>query len=216
MVSVMERHIFFLDDDSQLHRVVRRILEEVGFRISCFDDPATCIARLRSQKCSLLITDLKMPETDGIEVLKEVKRLAPWVPVLIVSGYGDIPSAVEAIRSGAVDFIEKPLDKEGFLRKIESMLSQAGLPDPSLGRPLTQAETTVLSLVIDGKSSKEIASLLHRSVRTIEGHRSNLMHKLHAENILDLIERAVSMKLIDIIKKPELQRTAKALAAVRR
>ncbi|MHC4565795.1 MAG: response regulator transcription factor [Planctomycetota bacterium] len=193
-----EQHIFFLDDDPNVRNVVRRILEEVGMRISCFEDPATCIAKLRSRQCSLLITDLKMPETDGIEVLEEVKRLAPWVPVLVISAYGDIPAAVEAIKAGAVDFIEKPFDKAGLLRKIESALTEINFTDRSLGRPLTQAETTVLSLVIEGKSSKEIAKILHRSARTIEGHRSHLMRKLKAKSLLDLLLRVASMGLIDV------------------
>lgn len=211
MSGITGQHVFFLDDDLQLHRVVRRILEGVGIRISCFGDPATCLAKLRSQECNLLITDLRMPGTDGIEVLQEVKRLAPWVPVLVISGYGDIPVAVEAIKAGAVDFIEKPLDKAVFIRKIESVLSEVGYPDSDLGRPLTQAETTVLGLVIEGKSSKEIAKQLHRSVRTVEGHRSHLMRKLNAENIICLIKRVVSMGLIDANTKPELQKTVEII-----
>ena len=173
------------------------------------------MAKLRSHECNLLITDLKMPEMDGIEVLKEVKRLAPWVPVLVISGYGNIPTAVRAIKAGAVDFIEKPLDKVGLVRTVESMLSEIDSTDRSLGKPLTQAETTILQLVIDGKSSKEIARLLHRSRRTVEGHRSHLMHKLNAENLLDLVKRVVSMGLIDVKTKPELQRATEVLTAVR-
>lgn len=212
MANIEGQHVFFLDDDPHLHRVVRRILEGAGIRVSCFADPATCIAKLRSQECSLLITDLKMPDMDGIEVLREVKRLAPWVRVLVVSGYGDIPAAVEAVKTGAVDFIEKPLDKAGFIRKIESMLPEIDFTDCSLGKPLTQMETEVLQLVIDGKSSKEIAKRIHRSRRTIEGHRSHLMHKLGAESLFDLLKRVASMGLIDVKAKPELAKATETLA----
>src|SRR4030043_1530922 len=184
MTNIAGQHVFFLDDDPAIHEVVRRILEGSGIKVSCFSDPTTCMAKLRSQKCSLLITDLKMPEKDGIEVLKEVKRLAPWVSVLIISGYGDIPTAVSAIKAGAVDFIEKPLDKTGFIHKIKSLLSEIDSTDTYLGKPLTQAEISMLGLVIQGKSSKDIARLFHRSKRTIEGHRSHLMRKLNAENLI--------------------------------
>ena len=109
MADVEGRHVFFLDDDPEVRKVVRRILEGVGIRVSCFGDPGTCMAKLRSHDCSLLVTDLRMPATDGIEVLKEVKRIAPWVPVLVLSGYGDIPTAVRAMRAGAVDFLRSPL-----------------------------------------------------------------------------------------------------------
>lgn len=212
MANIEGQHVFFLDDDPHLHRVVRRILEGAGIRISCFADPVTCIATLRCQQCSLLITDLKMPEMDGIEVLKEVKRLAPWVPVLVISGYGDIPAVVEVVKAGAVDFIEKPLDKAGFVRRIESMLPGIDFTDRSLDKPLTQMETEVLQLVIDGKSSKEIAKRIHRSRRTVEGHRSHLMHKLGAESLVDLLKRVVSMGLIDVKAKPELARAMEILA----
>lgn len=211
MTNISEQHVFFLDDDPAIREVIRRILERSGFKVSCFSDPATCLAKLRSQKCSLLITDLKMPEKDGIEVLKQVKRLTPWVPVLIMSGYGDIPTAVKAIKAGAVDFIEKPLDKIAFIRKIRSMLPEIDATDTYLGKPLTQAEIGVLELVIQGKSSKEIASLFHRSKRTIEGHRSRLMRKLNAENLIDLAKRVAAMGLIDTRAEPGLMRLIEIL-----
>lgn len=216
MTNYTAQHVFFLDDDQEVRNVVRRILEGAAIRVSCFSDPPTCMARLRSQACGLLITDLRMPDTDGIEVLKEVKRLAPWVPVLVMSGYGDIATAVAAVKAGAVDFIEKPLDKASFLQKVKSTMPKTDSADDQLGVPLTQAETTILELVVDGKTSKEIARILHRSTRTIEGHRSNLMRKLNTHNLLDLIRRVVSMGLIDINTNPDLHRAMRILGTVHR
>lgn len=210
------QHVFFLDDEQEVRSAVRRILEGAGIRVSCFSDPPTCMAKLRSGVCSLLITDLRMPDTDGIEVLKEVKRLAPWIPVMVMSGYGDIATAVIAMKSGAVDFVEKPLDKASFLRKVRAIMPKTDSADSQLGIPLTQAETTVLELVVDGRTSKEIARLLHRSTRTIEGHRSNLMRKLNAHSLLDLVRRVVSMGLIDINTKPDLHRAMRILGTVHR
>ena len=212
----MKQHVFVLDDERSVREVIARVLEGAGISVICFGDPATCLARLRSQMCSLLITDLKMPAMDGIEVLTQVKRLAPWIPVLIISGYGDIPTAVRAIKAGAVDFIEKPVEKKDLIHKVKSILQQSASTDPSLDTPLTQAETTVLTLVLDGKSSKEIAKVLHRSTRTIEWHRSHVMRKLKAENMLDLVRRVVAMGLIDIAAKPELVSISSPLKATLR
>ena len=199
MVGNAERHVFVLDDEPEVCEVIRRILEEVGIKVSCFRDSAVCMAKLRSLTCHLLITDLKMPKMDGMELLKEVKRITPWVPVLIISGYGDIPTAVRAIKAGAVDFVEKPLNKMSFVEKVKSILPGGSFIDPQVGRSLTPTETNVLRLVLDGKSSKEIARQLHRSLRTIEGHRSNVKRKLNAENLFDLIKRVSTMELIDMV-----------------
>lgn len=206
MLNIAPQRVFFIDDEPAVCAAVARVLRGVGIEVDCFDDPATCLAKMRSQECDLLITDLKMPEMDGIELLEEVKRLTPWIPVLVISAYGDIPAAVRAIKAGAADFIEKPLNKSEFVGKVKSMLEERPYPDTQLGKPLTQMETEVLRLVIDGKSNKEIAKLFHRSTRTVEGHRSHLMHKLGADGLLDLLTRVVSMGLIDMTAKPELAR----------
>jgi len=203
MRGVAKQHIFLLGDEPGVREVAKRILEGAGIKVTCFADPTTCLVRLRSQHCHLLITDLKMPGMDGIELSMKVKRLAPWIPVLMISGYGDIPTAVRAIRAGVVDFIEKPLDKTMFMRKVESILPTDGFTDPDLGKPSTPAETNVLRLALDGKSSKEIAKLLHRSTRTVDGHRSNLMRKLDIDNPIDLAKRVAAMELIDITGKLE-------------
>lgn len=211
MFGTAEQHVFVLDDEPTVREILRRLLQKSGMKVTCFSDAATCLASLRCRSCNLLITDLKMPETDGIELLTEVRHLAPWVPVLLISGYGDIPTAVNAMKAGAVDFIEKPLDKTALIRTVRSILQRTSCFDPGIDNPLTQAETRVLSYVIDGKSSKEIARLLHRSTRTIEGHRSHLMRKLRAQGLLDLAKRAALMGLVDMRARPELARLAKTL-----
>ena len=183
------RHIFFVDDELKVRQVVAETLEQLSARVACFPCASDCLAQLGSQKCDLLITDLRLPEMDGIELLRRARLIAPWVPVLIVTGYGDIPTAVEAIKTGAADFIEKPLDKKSFVRKVKSLLPENG-NGKHLGEPLTQTEKRVLKLVLDGKSNKEIADLLNRSTRTIEVHRARVMRKLGADSLVDLVKRA--------------------------
>ncbi len=201
MADIAEQHIFFLDDEPAVREVVRETLEDSDFKVSCFGSPIECLARLRSQKCHLLITDLKMPGKDGIELLADVKHLAPWVPVLMITGYGDIPTAVKAMKAGAVDFIEKPLDKKNFVRKIRSVLKKNVSAHPDLGASLTRNETKILQLIVNGMGNKEIANLLHRSARTVEVHRAHLMHNLGVDNLVDLVKRVASMGLVDLEEK---------------
>ncbi|MFC1793053.1 response regulator transcription factor [Planctomycetota bacterium] len=201
MANIVEKHIFFLDDEPTVRKVVKETLEVSNFKVSCFGHPIECLARLRSKKCDLLITDLKMPEKDGIELLMDIQHLAPWVPVLMITGYGDIPTAVKAMQAGAVDFIEKPLEKKGFVRKIKSILEKNVSTHPDLGNSLTRTEKKILQLVIKGMSNKEIAVLLHRSQRTIEVHRAHTMHKLGVDNLVDLVKRVASMGLVDLQEK---------------
>lgn len=203
MANVAEHHIFFLDDEPKVREVVGETLEGAVMKVRCFARPADCLAQLRSKKCDLLITDLKMPEIDGIELLTHVKRLAPWVPVLVITGYGDIPTAVKAIKAGAVDFIEKPLVKETFIRKVKSILQKSTSTDTYLGKPLTRTEAKILKMVFDGKGNREIANLLNRSIRTVESHRAHIMHKLGVDNLVELIKRAVAMGLVEVPTEKE-------------
>ena len=198
MAPVADKHIYFLDDEPTIREVVRETLEDSHFKVNCFGDPIKCLSQLRFGKCNLLITDLKMPEKDGIEILLQVKQLAPWLPVLIITGYGDIPTAVKAMKIGAVDFIEKPLDKKKFVNKIRSII-QKNLPSYSdLDIPLTQTELRVLRLIVKGKSNKEIATMLNRSVRTIEVHRTRIYRKVGVDNLVDLVKRVLSMGMFGL------------------
>lgn len=198
MADIPERHVFFLDDESEVRKVVKETLEGADIKVTCFACPTECLAQLRSEKCDLLITDLRMPEKDGLELLADVKHLAPWVPVLMITGYGDVPTAVRAIKGGAVDFIEKPLGKKAFLQKVRSILRESAPVDVSVGQPLTRTEMSVLRCIIDGRSNRDIADMLHRSVRTVEVHRAHIMHKFGVDNVIDLIKLGVAMGLVNL------------------
>jgi len=185
VAKTAQRIIFVVDDEPQVCQTICESLEASGFEATSFNHPIQCLERISSKHCDLLIADLKMPNIDGIELMKQAKRLIPWLPVLIITGYGDIPTAVQAAQAGAVDFIEKPLSKETLLKKVKSMLSQNG----RLTNRLTKAEVSVLRLVAQGRSSSEIAHLLYRSTRTVELHRSHAMKKLGLCDFTDLLRR---------------------------
>ncbi|MHC4144954.1 MAG: response regulator transcription factor [Planctomycetota bacterium] len=198
MTNAPEQHVFIVDGELEALQAVCKTLASLGAEITCFVNPGRCLERLRAQKCDLLIAELKIPEMDGIELVTNAKRVAPWVPVLVITGHGDVPAAVRAIKAGAVDFIEKPLDKGSLVKTVKSILQKGTAPNGYVDKPLTWTENTILKLVIDGKSNREISELLGLSVRTIEVHRANMMEKLGVNNLLDLIKRAIALGLVDV------------------
>ena len=105
MTGKSKIHIFVVDDDSCLLDAICLFLKKEKFECVCFNNADDCLNRLRQQSCELLVTDVQMPDKTGIELLEEVTTFAPWVPVLVMTSYGDIPMAVKAVRTGAFDFI---------------------------------------------------------------------------------------------------------------
>ncbi|MHC4087260.1 MAG: response regulator transcription factor [Planctomycetota bacterium] len=195
MTSIAKQHIFFVDDNPEVRNAVGRTLKQVGAKVSCFACAADCLEKLRNQRCDLLITDVKMPGMSGIGLLREVKKLAPWLPVLVITGYADISMAIEAMRAGALDFIQKPLDRESFLSVVRSVLKRNAMADRLLGKPLTKTETIVLRLIMDGKTSREISDLLNVTIRAIEFHRRNIYKKFDVHNVVDLVKLVKDMGL---------------------
>ena len=182
-----------IDDDDCILDAVCSILEDARYECSCFSDADSCIGRLNTRTCDLLITDVKMPGMGGLEVLAQTKRLAPWLPVVVMTSYADIPMAVQAVKAGACEFMEKPFEIEPFLEVVESALKENELNDYMVGKPLTKAENVILRLILEGMSNKGIAYKLQRSERTVEVHRSHIMRKLDVDNVVDLVKRATSM-----------------------
>ncbi len=194
--------VFFVDDEPAVCAAVRETLEESNIPVRCFTHAAECLAQVCSGRCDLLIADLRMPEKDGMQLLQEVKELTPWVPVLIITGYGDIPTAVKAIKCGAVDFIEKPFGKAHFVQEVKSILEEQSrvVPLDSV-RTLTPRELKVLQLIVNGMDTKEIARTTKCAIRTVEAHRAGLMRKLGAHNLVELLKLAAAIGLIALPTK---------------
>ena len=192
--GVAEKLVYFVDDEPAVRRAVSQTIAAAGCRVVSFASAESCLAALEKENCDLLISDVNMPGMDGLALLKAIKEIKPALPVLLITGYGDIPIAVRAVKAGAYDFVEKPLDEATFLPLVEKILDRP-IPGVEGAETLTSAERRVLELVANGKSNKEIAYLLGRSIRTIENHRHHLMQKLHAENTADLVKTAIALGL---------------------
>ena len=189
----MKEHIYVVDDDACIGQAVVAHLEAARFKCTYFEKADDCLRQLNQQRCDLLITDLRMPGKDGMELLAEVRRITPWLPVLVMSAYGDIPLATKAVKAGAVDFVEKPIQWDSFIATVRTILKQNTPTNSLRNKPLTKTEKIVLQLILQNKSNKESAHILSRSIRTIEVHRSNIMKKFDANSVVELVKKAMSI-----------------------
>lgn len=204
--------IFLIDGKPLICSDIQRVFPPTGFEVKCFQKATECLNALDSHNCDLLITELKIHDADIVSLLKEIKTVTPWLPVLVITAHADVPSVVSAVRTGAEDVIEKPCDDEQLRARVKAILDNSGCNDNWLGRPLSRSEMRVLELVVDAKSNKEIAHMLHRSVRTVEVHRSHIMRKLGANNLIDLVKRAAVMGIIDLPAKSRKTRSRRVEA----
>lgn len=190
--------VFFVDDDPEVRSAVVDALNDLGCKVTCFANAVDCLEQLPKGNCNLLITDVKMPGMDGLTLLGKVKHVAPWISVMLITGFGNIPMSVRALKLGAQDFIEKPLDREVFLHKVKALLKQGDFTDIPIGQALTKTEKKILKLILDGEGNKQMAYKLQRALRTVERHRSNIMHKFGVDNIVDLVKKAGFISLDDV------------------
>ena len=189
--------VFFVDDDAGIRELISEELKGINCKVSCFANGTDCLEQLGKQNCNLLITDVKMPGMDGITLLSRTRRAAPWVSVMVITGFGDIPMSVRALKLGAVDFLEKPLDRKTFLHKVKTILKTDDFVDTPASQMLTNVEKKILKLILEGKGNKEIAYMFDRALRTVERHRSDIMHKFGVDNIVDLVKKAAHINLDD-------------------
>ncbi|MBW8017381.1 MAG: response regulator transcription factor [Planctomycetes bacterium] len=195
MTNMSKAHILVVDDDSCIRSSIKTILEHTGYRCTCFSSAEECLANLNSHDISLIVTDVQMSGKTGVELVTEVKRIAPWLEILVMTSYANIPMSVRAIKAGAYDFIEKPVNVDNFLKTIKTIVEQDKLKDFLNGKDLTKTEKIILRLILKGFCNKQIAGTLHRSIRTVEDHRNHIMRKLDAENVVDLVKKATAMGL---------------------
>ncbi len=190
-----KQRVFVVDDEPHVRNAMCRTLELVGYEVTGFGPATDCLAKIRAGRCDLLITDVFLPGMDGMELLSEAKCRMPSLPVLVVTGYGSVEMAVTAMDAGALNFMEKPLDRSSLLATVEAALKRTNRVGGHVRKPLTNAEIEVLRLILDGKGNKEIARLRHRSVRTIEDQRRCIMHKFGVDNPVDLIREVAIVRI---------------------
>jgi two-component system response regulator FixJ len=197
------QEIFIVDDDAGVRRSLRALLESTHFVVRDYPSAKAFLAEnIKAGGC--LIVDIRMPEMSGLELQEEVVKRAIALPVIIITGHGDVPLAVRAMRAGAIDFLEKPFDDEalfasvrrgletGRLERNRTAEAQAALELISL---LTPRERQVLEQLIAGRSNKLAAYELAISPRTIEIHRAHIMDKLNARSLSDLVRTALAASL---------------------
>lgn len=171
-------------------------LRYAGISPKYFLTAGACQEALVEQMCHLLVVDLDRNAGDALQLLTNFRLLNVNIPKLAIVGHGDIPRAVEAMRAGAANCLGKPVKTEKLILEIHTLLHDIRLDACSLKPPLTKRETTVLRLVLEGKTSHDIARALYLSPRTIEVHRSNIMRKLQATNVVQLVKAATSSGIL--------------------
>jgi FixJ family two-component response regulator len=192
--------IFVVDDDPAVRDVLTALFTRDGFQVTNFADGASLLASARTSTPVCIILDVHIPGRSGLDILKELNAQDYPAPIFIMSGQGHIPMAVDAIRNGALDFIEKPFRGSEIVTRVREAIeaqrrrrsaSNAAKATSSFhfpGRePLTRREQDVLTQIVAGSSSKEAGRHLGISPRTIEVHRARIMEKLGAKNAADLV-----------------------------
>ena len=194
-MNPQETHVFVVDDDPAVGAALRRAMESAGMCVNAFTSAKDCLAALSRHPCDVVITDVRMEGTDGLSLLQDLRRRFPWLQIIVVSAYGTVPLAVTAMKAGAADFLEKPLDRQELLSAVKSAMD-TGVQSVSFPREaLSYAEVQVLHFFLEGRTSKETATALNRSTRTVEAHRHNIMRKFGVHNAVQLAQKASTLWL---------------------
>lgn len=191
------REIFVVDDDAALRQTLALLLTAAGYRVSQYADASSFLAAARSSKPACVLLDVNLPDCSGLEALRTLHAENYSVPTLMISGASDIATAVEALKVGAVDFIEKPIEREALLARVRDALPQSAGKTSDVLAQLTRRERDVLAQITAGASNKEAAQRLGISPRTVEVHRARVMEKLCARNTAHLVRIALGADDID-------------------
>lgn len=192
--------VYVIDDDPAMRDSLEFLLDSAGFKVTLFDSALSFFAAVPGLGFGCVVSDVRMPGLDGIELLKRLKDDDKQLPVVIMTGHGDIPLAVEAMKLGAIDFLEKPFEDERLLTTISSALSRGPVErkDETVAADiaariatLSPRERQVLEGLIAGLSNKLIARDYNISPRTIEVYRANVMTKMQAGSISELVRLAM-------------------------
>jgi two-component system, LuxR family, response regulator FixJ len=193
--------VFVIDDDAAARETLSVALQEAGYDVICFADGAALLSRARHRIPVCVFLELRMADCTRLDILKKLRAENCPAPVFVTSANGDIAMAVDAIRSGAFDFIEKPFGGDDIIDRIEAAIDESeqpandGIAELSLHlpgcEPFTRREREVLARIAAGETNKEAARRLGLSSRTIEGYRASIMRKVGARNAAELLRRVL-------------------------
>lgn len=195
-VSAAHGKVFLIDDDDFILQVHAELLRSVGLEVSCFDSSSLFLQRYRQGGCECILSDLRMPEVSGLQLQAQLLEQAVDTPIIFITGHADVPTAVEAMRRGAFDYVEKPVHGQHLLDRVNAALTlsreryrqrQQRTSREARLALLTPQEGKIARWVVEGKSSREIAELDGISVRTVENHRARIMDKLHVTSVVEMV-----------------------------
>jgi two-component system response regulator FixJ len=197
-----DKTVCIVDDDPDVRDSLQMLLGRSGYRILAFESARAFLQAGIKAESTCVLADIRMPEMDGLALQREINRTIPGLPVIIMTGHGDVPLAVQAMKAGAIEFLEKPFEKATLLEAIETAFQHVKVAaefskSHSELRPervLTEREKEVFDLLIEGQQNKVIAHKLGISARTVEVHRARVMEKLGARNLADLVKHSMSRR----------------------
>ena len=192
--------VYVVDDDEAVRDSLQWLLEGKDYRVRCFESAESFLSRFDPREVACLIADIRMDGMSGMELQDRlIERQSP-LPIVFITGHGDVPMAVETMKKGALDFIQKPFNEEHLLPLVERMLERAResfaaqqvvANREALIAKLTGREAQVLERIVAGRLNKQIADDLGISIKTVEAHRANIMEKLNAATVADLLKIAL-------------------------
>jgi two-component system, LuxR family, response regulator FixJ len=202
--------VHVIDDDEAARQSLAFLLRANAIEVQTYESGTAFLEAAPYLKSGCIITDVRMPEISGIELLRRLRELKIFLPVIVITGHGDVPLAVEAMKFGASDFLEKPFDDEILLAAVRSALNRQDSDGKRqaeraaiVGRlaALSNREREVLEGLVAGRANKQIAFDLGISPRTVEIYRANLMTKMQAASLSELVRMALIAEILDSTSK---------------
>lgn len=184
--------IFIIDDDQEVCTALRWLYESVNFNVKTYNSGQAFLEHYDPSKQGCIIVDVRMPMMSGLELLEHIKMRKNQIPVIVITGYGDISMAVRAMKLGAVDFILKPINDQSLLEIVQKCINHSSKVNTvevsERVKLLSKRELQIIDLILEGKLNKEIAYELSISISTVEAHRAHIMQKMQAKTIAHLIK----------------------------
>jgi len=199
----MEPTVYIVDDDPDMRDSLRWLMSTVGLAVETFGSADQFLREFDPRGPGCLVFDVRMPGTSGLDLFEELAEREDCMPVIFITAHADVPMAIRAMKSGAVEFVEKPFNRQTLLEKIQRAIKddiarRALLADresiQARFRCLTEKEREVLGLIMDGRPNKAIATILDITPRAVEMRRASLMKKLGTRSLVEMMRLALAIK----------------------